>query len=90
MSHATGCAGKIMSKGSLMYAIDLNHNHASDPIVFIDTTELVTTKATSALSNPEPETIAATIKQPTVKNDTPDLKEKLKQRFAILNRKLQK
>lgn len=90
LSHANGCLAKIMSKGSLVYAIQLKHNHQSDPVVFVDTTELVSTKIAAGSSTVEPETIAATIKQPTVKDPGVDFKEKLKQRFAVLGRKLQK
>lgn len=84
-----------MSKGSLVYAINLEHNHTSDPVVFVNTTELVSVKNVSTAPHVEPtETIAATIKQPTnLNSDKPlndDLKEKLKQRFAIIKKKMQR
>lgn len=89
LSHPNGCRAKIMSKGSLVYAIDLKHNHPSDPVVFVNTSELV---ATAAPVKIEPEIIAATIKQPATGQIglNPNLKEKMKQRFAILNQKLKK
>lgn len=90
LSHANGCMAKIMSKGSLMYAVNENHNHETDPIEFVNTTELVTTKSVHGASQNETETIAATIKQPTESKLAVDLKEKLKQRFAVLGKKLQK
>lgn len=96
LSHANGCPAKIMSKGSLVYGIDLNHNHQSDPVVFVNTVELVSTKTVSGPSHAEAEIIAATIKQPaTVKepaavNLNANLREKMKQRFAVLNQKFQK
>lgn len=90
LSHVNGCTAKIMSKGSSVYAVDLNHNHESDPVIFISTTELVSSKTTSGPSHAESDTIAATIKQPTILNSNVNLKEKMKQRFALLGRKLQK
>lgn len=90
VSHTNGCSAKIMSKASLVYAINSEHNHQSEPIVFVDTTELVPTKIAPGPSAVEPDTIAATIKQPTILNPSVDLKEKLKQRFAVLGRKMQK
>lgn len=72
-----------------MYAIDTKHNHKSDQVVFVNTSELVP-KTTAGPSHNEPETIAATIKLPAVTNLGSDLKEKMKQRFAILGRKFQK
>ncbi|XP_031625127.1 modifier of mdg4-like isoform X2 [Contarinia nasturtii] len=96
LSHVNGCPAKIMSKGSLVYAINLEHTHSSDPIIFVNTTDLVSNKTVSVPSHIEPtETIAATIKQPTNLNTEPiilnaDLKEKLKQRFADIKKKMQK
>lgn len=90
LSHTNGCTAKIMSKGSLVYAINLKHNHQSDPIVFVDTTELVSSKTIPGSSNAEPDTIAASIKQPSIQTSSVDLKEKMKQRFAVLGRKMQK
>lgn len=90
LQHANGCTAKIMSKGSSVYAIDLKHNHDTDAVVFVNTTELVSSKTQAGPSNTEHDTIAATIKQPTGVNLSADLKEKMKQRFAMLNRKLQK
>lgn len=103
LSHSSGCPAKIMSKGSLMYAIDLNHNHESDPIVFVNTVELVSTKTVPVPSQAEPEIIAATIKQPAapLKKPAPvklpdpinlneSLRQKMKQRLAVLNQKLHK
>lgn len=90
LSHASGCSAKIMSKGSLVYGIDLNHNHDSDPVVFVNTVELVANKTVPGPSHAEPEIIAATIKQPAAVNPSASLKEKMKQRFAVLNQKLQK
>lgn len=96
--HSSGCPAKIMSKGSLMYGIDLNHNHESDPVVFVNTVELVSTKTTPGPSHVESEIIAATIKQPTITKQPAaaaaaatvnytSLREKMKQRFALLNQK---
>lgn len=85
-----------MSRGSVVYGVDLNHNHQSDPVVFVNTVELVSTKTVPGPSHAEAEIVAATIKQPATVKDPPatilnaNLKEKLKQRFAILNQKLQK
>lgn len=91
LQHSNGCTAKIMSKGSSVYAIDSKHNHDSDPVVFVNTTELVSTKPQPGPSNTEHETnIAATIKQPAGLKLGADLKEKMKQRFAMLNRKLHK
>lgn len=90
LSHANGCTAKIMSKGSSVYAVDVKHNHESDPVIFVSTSELVSTKTIPGPSHAEPDTIAATIKQPTLLNTNPDLKQKMKQRFALLGRKLQK
>lgn len=78
-----------------MYVVDSNHNHETDPIVFVDTVELVSTKIVPGhSSNSEPllnEIIAATIKQPTTTvNRNASLRDQMKQRFAILNQKLQK
>lgn len=95
LSHANGCPAKIMSKGSLLYVIELNHNHESDPIVFVNTVELVSTKTIPGPSHVEPEIIAATIKQPAVppKQSTDDanrnasLRDQMKKRFAMLNQK---
>lgn len=73
-----------------MYVINVKHNHKSDPVVFVNTTELVSTKTIPTPTQPEPETIAATIKQPAAVNLSADLKEKMKQRFALIGKKLQK
>lgn len=90
LSHTNGCAAKIMSKGSLMYPINVEHNHEIDPVVFVNTSELVSTKTISAPAKPEPEAIAATVKQPADKNSNDELIEKMKKRFAIIGKKLQK
>lgn len=90
LSHTNGCLAKIMSKGSFVYAINAMHNHDVDPVVFVDTTELVSIKAIPGPSSVEQETISATIKLPTNKDPSVDLKEKLKKRFAVLGRKLHK
>lgn len=97
LSHAGGCPAKIMSKGSLVYGIDLNHNHRSDAVVFVNTVELVSNKTVAGPSHAQSEIIAATIKQPaavaTVKeppaavNLNASLREKMKQRLAVLNQK---
>lgn len=79
----------MMSKGILIYAIDTKHNHESDPVVFVNTSELVP-KTSAGPTHIEPETVAATIKLPAVTNLSTDLKEKMKQRFAVLGRKMQK
>lgn len=88
-----------MSKGSLVYAVNTNHNHKSDSVIFVDTSELVSTKGpepvsakiASGPSISEPVAIAATIKQPSNKDTPVDLVEKMKQRLATtLGKKLQK
>lgn len=77
-----------MSKGSRMYPINVKHNHDTAGVVFVNTTELVSAKTPK---QPEPEAIAATIKQPaTAMNIDTDFKAKLKQRFAVLGKKMQK
>lgn len=73
-----------------MYPINVEHNHEIDPVVFVNTSQLVSTKTIAPPTKPEPEAIAATIKQPADKNSNDDLKEKMKQRFALLGKKLQK
>lgn len=93
LSHGNGCLAKIMSKGSFVYAINMKHNHESDAISLVNTTELVATKTIS--TSVEPEAIAATIKQPASFKQSPmpnadSLKEKMRQRFAVLGKKLQK
>lgn len=73
-----------------MYAINVKHNHEIDPMVFVNTSQFVSTKIVPTPIQSEGETITATIKQPAAATLNADLKEKLKQRFAILNKKLQK
>lgn len=85
LSHASGCNAKIMSKGSLVFEINAEHNHESDPIVFVNTAALVPAKPVLIQVEPT-ETIAATVKQPAVGFNA-ELREKMKQRLASLSKK---
>lgn len=86
LSHANGCTAKIMSKGSIVFEINAEHNHEIDPIIFVNTAALVPSKSV-LMPMKTMETIAATVKQPAVYLD-PDLKEKMKKRLANLGKKI--
>lgn len=91
ISHKSGCPSKIVSKGSIVYPICINHNHSNESFVFVETTEIVAkrsapTTADSTEANIEPTKTQE--KQPTKPTETlaHNLKEKLKERFAALKK----
>lgn len=75
-----------MSQGNTVYAVDAEHNHENNSLVFVDTTEMIPggTAPVTALMQASPSSESAT---KTATKTAIDFKSKLKERFAALKNK---
>lgn len=72
--HTNGCTAKIMSKNNLVYSVNSEHNHQSESVLFVNTSEFIAGKTSN--TSPVSETSAA----PEIKTN---LTLKMKQRLAL-------
>lgn len=83
VSHSNGCHAKIMSKGNLLYIVNVEHNHETEGIRLVNTAEMVGSEEPMRKTGVPNTTV-------TVIPVGEELKQKLKDRFTALGRKLQK
>lgn len=69
-----------------MWPYNLKHNHEVDPVVFVPTQNIVEEKSVSAAV----EAVSPSTDNTASVGTAPDLKLRLKERFAAIGRKLQK
>lgn len=94
--HTSGCKAKIVSKNNMVYPYFLDHNHVIEPVTLVPTRKLVanppsisSTKTTEIDDTEIMPTQSKPAEVLSIVSDT-DLKERLKKRFAALNRKSNK
>lgn len=83
LSHSTGCQAKVMSKGNLLYIVNVEHNHEPEAIRLINTSEMVGYEEPTRKARAPNTTV-------TVIPVAEELKRSLKDRITALGRKLQK